>query len=230
MNTILNLLNVNTIFFTIFGYPMSYVEFFGTILNIATVWLLVKKKILNWPVGIVAVVLFAALFYQLNLYADLFEQFYYFVTGFWGWYLWSKAGKKDREKDEPEDIIVKRNTKNENIKWVAGIAVFTLIGTWVMSNINVWLPKYFPEPASLPLLDVFTTVMSFSAQILMIKKRLENWVLWIIVDIIAIGLYWYKGVPFVAVLYAIFLVLASKGFIEWRKTYKKLNDKKSKGE
>jgi nicotinamide mononucleotide transporter len=90
MNEILEFLNVNNTFFTIFNYPMSYVEFFGTILNILTVWLLVKKNIWNWPVGIVAVVLFASLFYQLNLYADLLEQGYYFITGFVGWYLWQK--------------------------------------------------------------------------------------------------------------------------------------------
>lgn len=217
MNEILEFFNVNNTFFTVFNYQMSYVEFFGTILNILTVWLLVKKNIWNWPVGIVAVVLFGALFYQLNLYADLFEQGYYFVTGFIGWYLWAKAKKP---KDEDEKIIVKRNTIRQNVFWLAGIGISTLIGAWAMAQVHIWLPALFPEPASLPTLDVLTTVMSFAAQLLMIYKRLENWVLWIIVDVIAIGLYWYKGVPFVALLYVIFLFLASKGLVTWYKTYK----------
>lgn len=196
---------------------MSYVEFFGTILNIATVWLLVKKNILNWPVGIVAVLLFGALFYQLQLYADLFEQVYFLVSGFWGWYAWSKAKPP---KDKVEKIEVKRNSMKANIFWAFGITGFTLLGAWAMSNINVWLPQYFPEPASLPLLDVFTTVMSFAAQIMLIQRRLENWALWILVDIIGIGLYWYKGVPFVALLYVLFLILATNGLITWNKTYR----------
>lgn len=218
MNALLNLLNVNTTFFTIFGYHMSYIEFFGTLLNLWCVWLVMKKHIWNWPVGIIGVILFGSLFYQLHLYADLFEQWYYFVTGFIGWYAWAKAKKP---KDANDDIIVKRNSMLANVYWLIGIGIFTFIGTWAMSNINLWLPRFFPVPASLPLLDVWTTIMSFAAQILMIQKRLENWVLWIVVDVIGIGLYWYKGVPFVALLYAFFLVLATNGLITWYKTYRR---------
>ena len=217
MNTLLNLLNVNTTFFTIFNYPMSYVEFFGTLFNLACVWLVARKHILNWPVGIIGVVLFGALFYQLHLYADLFEQFYYFFTGFWGWYAWSTARKA---KDEPDQIVVKQNSLKTNLMWLGGIGIFTLIGTGVMVNLDNWFPTLFPVAASLPLLDVFTTVMSFAAQILMIQKRVENWILWVLVDVIGIGLYWYKGVPFVALLYLIFLVLAAGGFKTWLKTLK----------
>lgn len=217
MNTLLHLLNVNTTFFTIFNYPMSYVEFFGTLFNLACVWLVARKHILNWPVGIIGVVLFGALFYQLHLYADLFEQFYYFFTGFWGWYAWNTARKA---KDEPDEIVVKQNSLKTNLMWLGGIGVFTLIGTGIMMNLDNWLPALFPIAASLPLLDVFTTVMSFAAQILMIQKRVENWILWILVDVIGIGLYWYKGVPFVALLYLIFLVLAAGGFKTWLKTLK----------
>lgn len=217
MNALLHLLDVNNIFFTIFNYPMSYVEFFGTIFNIATVWLLVKKKILNWPVGIVAVILFAALFYQLHLYADLFEQVYYFITGFIGWYMWANSKKP---KNEDEKIVVGRNSLKTNLSWLVGIIVFTAIGSWAMSNINIWLPRFFPEPAALPTLDVLTTVMSFAAQIMLMQKKLENWALWIVVDVIGIGLYWYKGVPFVALLYVIFLGLATQGLFVWYKTYK----------
>lgn len=215
---LLNYLDVNTIFFTVLGYPMSYIEFFGTLFNLACVWLVARKHILNWPIGIVGVVIFAILFYQLNLYADLFEQGYYFITGFIGWYAWAKS---KTPKDKTEEITVKTNTPKQNVAWIAAIIAATALGTLVMSNIHNWLPAQFPEPASLPLLDVFTTVMSFAAQALMIKKRLENWVLWILVDIIAIGLYWYKGVSLVSMLYAVFLVIATSGLINWYKTYKR---------
>jgi nicotinamide mononucleotide transporter len=221
MNALLQLLDVNNTFFTIFNYPMSYVEFFGTLLNVACVYLLTRKNIWNWPIGIAGVIMFGALFYQLNLYADLLEQGFYLVTGFWGWYIWATVKKPN---DDAEDIVVKRNTQRDNTYWAVGIAVCTLIGTWVMTRVHLWLPALFPEPAALPLLDVFTTVMSFAAQILLIKRVLENWALWIVVDIIAIGLYWYKGVALVAVLYAAFLVLATRGYITWRQTYRRQQD------
>lgn len=221
MNTLLQLLDVNNTFFTIFNYPMSYVEFFGTLLNVACVYLLTRKNIWNWPIGIAGVIMFGALFYQLNLYADLLEQGFYLVTGFWGWYIWATVKKPN---DDAEDIVVKRNTQRDNAYWAVGIAICTLIGTWIMTRVHLWLPALFPEPAALPLLDVFTTVMSFAAQILLIKRVLENWVLWIVVDIIAIGLYWYKGVALVAVLYAMFLVLATRGYITWRQTYRRQQD------
>lgn len=223
MSAFLSLLDVNNVFFTLIGYPISYIEFIGTVFNLVCVYLVARKNIWNWPIGIIGVVFFGILFYQINLYADLFEQIYFFVTGFWGWYMWSKARKP---KDGDEDTVVTRNTLEQNLDWGGGIVIATLIGTWAMSNIHVWLPGLFSEPASLPLLDTFTTVMSFAATILMMRRKLENWVLWILVDIIAVGLYWVKGVPFIALLYLIFLVLASNGLRTWLKTYQKQVAKK----
>lgn len=218
MNWVLQLFDVNNIFFTVLNYPISYIEFVGTIFNLACVWLVARKNILNWPVGIVGVILFAILFYQINLYADLLEQFYYLLTGFWGWYVWAKAKKP---KNNDEDIVVLRNNKKQNLSWLAGITLTSLIGGWALARVHLWLPAVFPEPAALPYLDTLTTVMSFAAQYLMIQRKLENWVLWVIVDVIAVGLYWYKGVPFIALLYLIFLGIATSGLITWRNTYRR---------
>lgn len=90
-----------------------------------------------------------------------------------------------------------------------------------MSRINIYLPQYFPEPASFPYLDAFTTIMSFAATILMAKKKIECWYLWILVDIIGIGLYFAKEVVFVSALYLIFLILAAKGYFNWKKELQK---------
>lgn len=218
MSALLSLLDVNNVFFTILNYPISYVEFIGTIFNLACVWLVARKNIWNWPIGIVGVVFFGILFYQINLYADLLEQFYFFVTGFWGWYLWSRAKKP---KDDDEEIVVKRQNLEQNLTWASAILLISIVGSYAMSNLHIWLPAIFPEPASLPFLDTITTVMSFAATILMMQRKLENWVLWITVDVIAVGLYWYKGVPFIALLYLIFLFIASSGFVTWLRTYQR---------
>lgn len=207
--------DVNNTLFTILNYPISYLEFFGTLFNVASVYLVAKKKILNWPLGIIGVILFGFLFYQINLYADFLEQIYYFITSIIGWYAWAKAKKPEHEED---DIVVLTNTRRQNMAWAGGILALSLLAGWALARVHLWLPAVFPEPAALPYLDAGTTVMSFAAMILMIRRKLENWVIWITVDIIAIGLYWYKEVPFVALLYLVFLVLATDGFITWRKT------------
>ena len=122
-----------------------------------------------------------------------------------------------RRNPEDKHISVERNSIKANIAWVAGITGISVIATWALSNIHIWLPMLFPEPASLPALDATTTVMSFAAQYLMMKRKLENWYLWILVDVIAIWLYWYKEVPFIALLYVVFLFNAIYGWWAWKR-------------
>ena len=218
MNEILEFFSISNTFFKVLGYEISYLEFIGTIFNLACVILVARKNILNWPLGLIGVLLFGALFYQINLYADLFEQIYFFITGIWGWYMWQAAKKP---KEDKERIVVTKNTNKVNIMWLGVIVIGTLIGTWVMSNIHIWLPALFPEAASLPLPDTATTAASFVATILMMQRKLESWILWIAVDIVAIWLYWYKQVPFIALLYLVFLGIATGGYITWRNTYRR---------
>lgn len=108
MDIILNFLDINNIFFSIWGYDMSYLEFFGTLLNILSVWLIARKNILSWPVGNVAVILFGILFYQVQLYSDLLEQVFFFITGFYGWWIWIVYSKT---KDEKKGQIIYSNTR-----------------------------------------------------------------------------------------------------------------------
>ncbi len=198
---------------------MSYLEFCGTILNLITVWLCARKSIWNWPIGIGAVILFAVLFYQIRLYSDFLEQIYYFVTGFWGWWMWLRL-KKEQGKSPTQETI-SHNTKYENIRWTFVLIVGTIILGAFIARIHVLFPLWFPEAASFPYLDAFTTVASFIAQILLVRQRLENWYLWIVVDIIGVWLYYTKEVKFVSVLYAIFLLLALSGLYRWHAEWKK---------
>jgi nicotinamide mononucleotide transporter len=208
----LHYLDVNTIFFSVMGYPMSYIEFFGTILNVWCVWLAARNKVLNWPVGIVAVVLFFALFYQIRLYSDMAEQVWFFVTGFWGWWMWTHP--KGQKKAE---LPVTRSPRAE--LWY-GIGI-TLAGTIAlgtfMSRVHLLFPAMFPAPADYPYLDAFTTVMSFTATVLMMRRRVDCWAYWITVDVIGIWLYFMKDVRFIALEYVLFLGMATWGLLSWRK-------------
>jgi nicotinamide mononucleotide transporter len=208
-----DLLSSDRIFFTFLDYEMSYVEFFGTLLNLASVWLVVRRNVLTWPVGIIGVVLFAALFYQIELYSDFVEQIYFFVTGFYGWWMWSHRSIADT--NNRTATSVRLLTARLRAAVAATIGAGTLALGALMTNIHELFPRFFPTPAALPFLDAFTTVMSFAAQILMAHRRLESWLLWIVVDVIGIWLYYDRDVIFISLLYAVFLVMAVRGLLEW---------------
>lgn len=204
--------DINNVMFTVMGYPMSYLEFFGTILNIATVWLCARRKIWNWPVGIVATMLFAVLFYQIQLYSDFFEQIYFIFTGIWGWWAWSRVSSSG---------VRGSTVSTMSLREIFAAGIFLAFGTlalgWFVGRIHVFFPVAFPEAASFPYLDAFTTVASFAAQILLVLRRVENWYLWIVIDVIGIWLYYEKDVKFVSLLYVVFLVLATGGLLSWRR-------------
>lgn len=221
---------METTFFTVMGYPMSYIEFFGTALNLLCVWLVAKNKILNWPIGIVAVTLFFILFYEIRLYSDMVEQAYFFVTGFWGWYMWSRR-KKTKDSDDKGELQVTAGRALEIGLAAATVVIGTVSMGMLMSRVHLLLPSVFQAPADYPYLDALTTVMSFVATVLMVRRKYECWYLWIFVDFIGVWLYWVKGVKFIAIEYLIFLGLASYGLYKWhiilteRRKYEKVQDR-----
>ena len=215
-----NILDIDSVIFTIFNYPMSYLELIGTIFTVWCVWLVARAKVLSWPIGIIGSVLYMFLFYQIQLYSDLLEQAYFLITGFLSWWMWTHP-KTLEETKSPHELKIQTNTLKQNLLYIAIIGFGTVVLTYFIKNLSIWLPAYFPEPATFPFLDAFTTVMSFMAQWLLVKKRVENWILWIIVDVIAIGLYWIKGVRLISLEYVLFLGIASFGLIKWHKEVKK---------
>lgn len=202
--------SVNKIVFTVLNYPMSYIEFIGTILYLWSVWLIARRNILTWPVGIVSVLLYMALFYQIRLYSDTVEQGYYLIASAYGWWRWVTPSQQTGQ-----PIPVRWSSGRAAAVWMAATAVVSALTGVLMSRIHLLAPTWFPEPASLPYLDALTTIMSFSAMWLMAQKRIESWVYWIIVDVIGIGLYYVKDVRFVALLYVILLGMAINGLMSW---------------
>jgi nicotinamide mononucleotide transporter len=209
-----NFLSVDNIAFTIIGYPMSYVEFIGTILYVWSVWLISKRNILTWPIGIASVLLYMVLFYQIRLYSDTIEQIYYLGASIYGWWIWNKSPK-----DNGQITDVNFSNIKSIILWVGITAIISIITGFLMSQIHILFPTVFPEAASFPYLDALTTIMSFSAMWLMAQKKTESWIYWIIVDIIGIGLYFVKDVKFISLLYIVLLVMAFNGLRMWKKTF-----------
>ncbi|MBW4462458.1 MAG: nicotinamide riboside transporter PnuC [Nodosilinea sp. WJT8-NPBG4] len=209
-----NFLSINTIAFTILGYPMSYIELIGTLLYLGSVWLIARKNMLTWPIGIISVLLYMSLFYQIQLYSDALEQVYYLVASVCGWWWWSRKGPAQ---DVTEGFLYSHRRYGLLTLGITLGLGLALGG--IMVQIHTWLPQWFPEAASFPILDAVTTVMSFTAMALMAVKRIESWLYWIVIDIIAIGLYYVKEVRFLSLLYVILLGIAMNGLVSWHRAY-----------
>lgn len=206
-----DIFSVNTTAVVILGYPLSYLELVGTIFNLWSVWLVSRRRIETWPVGIVGVVLFLLLFYQIRLYSDVFEQLYFLGASFVGWWQW----RREPPETETETGAAYSN-RRALVAWVVVTAVASLLLGAFTSRAHLLLPGVFRAPAAYPYLDAITTAMSFTATWLMAQKRIEHWLYWIVVDVIGIGLYFVQGAVFVAGLYVIFLILAMRGWLGWR--------------
>lgn len=193
---------------TIFGYRLSYVEFIGTTTGLLSVWLATRSNIWTWPTGLINVACFFLIFFEVRLYADMFLQLYFFVTSIYGWLIWYKKSDYRTINVLPE---------KQRIKLLVVIIVATLIIGAIVNNIHLIIPQIFSEPASYPFLDTFVAVLSIIATILLAQKKIENWWLWIVVDVISVALYAKKMVLFIAVEYFVFLCLATTGLLIWLK-------------
>jgi nicotinamide mononucleotide transporter len=182
---------------------MAAVESIATVLGIISVGLLVRQNIWCWPTGIVMVTLYIFVFYDARLYSDMGLQVAYVVMQIYGWYYWVFGG------EERNKLPVSRIAGSTALAWLGVM----LAGT---AGLGYMMDKY--TDADLAYWDAATTVMSLVAQYLQALKTLECWLLWIAVDVLAVGIYAYKGLVPTTVLYTVFLGLATWGYIEWRRS------------
>lgn len=210
--------DINSLFFTLWGYPMSYLEFFGAVSGAVAVWLSTRGNIWSWPIGAVSVVLFFFLFYQIQLYPDMFLQVFFLVTNLQGWWRWTHP--KPGEEDSQRELRISRMPRRQLLIWSAGAVVATAaLGTFAR-NLHDWFPILFSLPSAFPYVDSFTTVLSIMATFLMIEKRVECWFVWLLVDAILTYVYFVKGVKLVAAEYFVFCFVAVLGTYNWTRTYR----------
>jgi len=204
----MNFFEIKNVGFQIWDYPISFVELIGTLFGLISVYFASRANILTWGTGIVNEVFLFILFFQIQLYADMFLQIYFFVVTLYGWYKWHTKTNENK--------ILETNFSNRI--FLAVIILFgTLISGFLFTNIHLYLPEYFKIQAAFPFTDSFVMVSSIVATILLAKKKIENWYLWIAVDLVCFVLYFKKGVYFLSLEYFIFLGLASFGLYHWKK-------------
>jgi nicotinamide mononucleotide transporter len=216
--------DIDNIFFTALGYPMSYLEFFATITGAIAVALSAKAVVWYWPTGIVSIVLSFFLFFQVRLYPDMFLQVFFFVTNLLGWWRWTHPGKF--EEDRKHELRVSyMNRKQILLVFIVGLIGTLFFGT-IAENLHEMLPAVFSQPSAFPYLDSFVTVMSIITTFLVINKKIECWIFWILIDMIAAYMYFVKGIKFMALEYAVFCFIAAFGLWNWIREYRSYEMKK----
>lgn len=217
-----NFFDIDTLFFTLWGYPMSYLEFFGVLTGGLATWLVARNIVWTWPMGVVSVVLFFFLFYQIQLYPDMFLQVFFLITYLMGWWRWThpKPGEEvDRQPGGQRVLRITRIPTRQLVIWgLTGIVSTLLLGMF-SSNLHTLFPILFGQPSAFPYLDSFTTVMSIVGTFLMVEKRLECWYVWLMVDVISTYMYFAKDVKLVSAEYFVFCFLAALGARNWTRAY-----------
>lgn len=179
-------------------------EWVAVVAGFLCIYLAAKENIWNWPVSIIGVVAYGLLFFREAMYGDMTLQIYFLFTAFYGWYFWIQ---KKIEVNKPISKLSSRN-------WIFIIVCIPILSL----SLGWFMAKY--TNSTVPYADGFCTSVSFIAQFLLTRKILENWLLWIFVNICYVPLFIYKHLNLSAFLYILLIIIAYKGFLDWRKTYR----------
>jgi len=178
-------------------------EIIAALFGVISVYLSVKQNIWSWPTAIVNVGLYTFVFHSSRLYADMGLQVVYVIISFYGWYEWLYGGA-----NRTELKVSRTSPRLAAVLLGVGVASTFLLGTLLHSTTN----------AALPYLDSATTSTSLVAQWMMTKKLRENWLVWVAVDVVYIGMFIYKSLYVTSLLYSVFLVLSIMGYRQWKAT------------
>jgi nicotinamide mononucleotide transporter len=184
--------------------PYSLTEALGFVTGAACVYLVVKQSIWNFPIGIANNIFLLILFIKTRLYGDAGLQIVYVGLGFQGWYYWLYGGQ---------------NRKALQITHASPRLLVALVSAVIIGTAGL-VAVLRAAGGAAPMMDAFTTMLSLAAQYLLNRKTIENWLLWIVADVIYIWLYISRGLQLTAVLYLVFLCLCVAGFLNWRRLLK----------
>lgn len=194
-------------------------EIIAVAFGLISVWFAKKANIMVFPTGLVSTIIYIYICFFAQLYADMGINLFYTGMSIYGWYVWSR---RDAFKNKRP---VKWNTKKEQWIGIAGVFVFF----WIILAL-IWLFKYNDKEyidSFVPYIDAFTTSVFFVGMWFMARKKVENWIYWIVGDLISVPLYFYKGLVFTSFQFLIFLLLAVMGLIEWNNMVKENDSKKN---
>jgi nicotinamide mononucleotide transporter len=187
---------------TLFGLATTWLELIGFILSVITVLLNIRQNHWAWLFAIISSAVYGKVFYDTRLYGDMGLQVVFNVVSVWGWYSWLHGGAQRQALDV---------TRLDRSGWIASFA-----GWAVGFVLLAWFLKTFTN-TDVPHADGFLTAGSLLGQVLLSRKKVENWHAWIAVDILYVGLYVYKNLILTAILYGVFVLMAIVGLRAWNR-------------
>ena len=184
-------------------------EITAVVFGFLSVWFSKQNKIWVFPTGMISTLIFVYLLLKWELLGDMMINAYYFIMSIYGWYIWTR-----NVDDLPVTPISKTSSKEHLIS--SGIFIVTVVFVFlvytVFDKFNHWTSY----------LDTLTTGIFFVGMWLMAKRKIENWIYWIIGDIITVPLYFYKGLTFSSILYFVLTIIAIYGYLAWKKNLNKI--------
>ncbi|MFE4109156.1 nicotinamide riboside transporter PnuC [Kosakonia sp. YIM B13611] len=207
------------------GYDLSWIEATGTLAGLLCIWLASLEKISNYAFGLINVTLFAIIFFQIQLYASLLLQLFFFAANIYGWYAWSRQTSQNEA-----ELQIRWLPLPKAMSWLAvcvvviGLMTFfidpvfaflTKIAVAVMQalGLNVVMPQL--QPDAFPFWDSSMMVLSIVAMILMTRKYVENWLLWVVINVISVVIFALQGVWAMSLEYLILTFIALNGSRMW---------------
>lgn len=183
-------------------------EMFGVFFGFLSVWYSMRENILVFPTGIISTGIFVYILLVFGLLGDMLINAYYFAMSIYGWYVWT------RKVDATHFVPITKTTSKER-KWSVILFVATIVFVMMVyiffDKLDSWTSY----------VDSFTTAIFFVGMWLMARKKIENWIYWIIGDIISVPLYLYKGLIFTSLQYFLFTIIAIFGYLAWKKSLNK---------
>jgi nicotinamide mononucleotide transporter len=207
------------------GYDLSWIEAVGTLAGLLCIWLASLEKISNYAFGLINVTLFAIIFFQIQLYASLLLQLFFFAANIYGWYAWSRQNSQ-----QEAELQIRWLSLPKAIAWLVACVVaiglmtvyinpvfafLTRVSVSVMSSfgLNVTMPVL--QPDAFPFWDSCMMVLSIAAMILMTRKYVENWLLWVIINVISVAIFALQGVYAMSLEYLLLTFIALNGSRMW---------------
>lgn len=184
------------------GPRVNRIEVLAALLVLTNIALVARRSVWNYPFGIVAVALYAAVFLEARLYSDMLLQGFFLVLNLYGWANWRQSQAQAGE------VVVLTLGWPARAVWLAGIVVAIAVWGWLMHRLT---------DAAAPWWDAGVAITSVAAQLLLARRFLENWVLWIVVDVVAVPLYATRGLWLTSGVYVVLLGLSIWGMIDWHR-------------
>ena len=189
----------------LFGFVTTPFELMAFVLSVITVYLNIRQKHWAWLFSIVSSAAYAVVFFDARLYGDMGLQGVFIAVSVWGWYQWLRGG--DQHRPLAVTVLGGEGWAYALMAWALGFAALA------------WFLAHYTN-TDVPLIDGFLTAGSLVGQVLLSRKKVENWTVWIVVDVLYVGLYVYKHLTLTAILYAVFVVMAVLGLRAWARVEK----------